>query len=868
MSVALTERSDVELKDTKSPLAGFRASGLWWIVPVLVAIFVFLQFDPRLLFSNTTTAGGDTGAHYMVPYYVEHHVLNHFRITGWSPQWYDGYPILTFYFPLPSLLVALINVVVPYGIAFKVVTALGSIFFPIGTYVLFRAAKLPKELAALASVFSLGYLLNTSYTIDGGNIASTLAGEFSFSLSLTIGLFFLALVLRGLKGPKRIALGALLYGLCAMAHILPAIFVAVVALVYVLLQFSLRKVLALAATGALGLAFIAFWIVPFGYFLPYSTSMGWQKVTGYLSNLAPSSLRPWLLLALIGALYSLYKREKFGISLFITGAISALTFAFMPPSAIYNARALPFWTFCIYTLAAVGVWGAIRSGFDIYNLLVRSTNARKSADHAPDVEQGDASEELANLGLLSLEGAPEVEPGSGPLDGDPRGSSPDSLDDLCAHSKPNSDGGGPLISEDDRFIDPDQYPEIDSVPIEEAPTSGPAQAVFLGVVGVIAGLILLVGILFPYFGSPPWLGFIKSARSFVPSWVSWNYSGYEGKAAWPEYRSIILKMRSVAQSYGCGRAMWEYNSSENDFGTPMALMLLPYWTNNCINTQEGLFFESSATTPYHFLDQSELSAAPSEAMSGLPYAGLNVNLGIAHLQMMGVRYFMAFSPSVVAAANRNSNLELIDQVPAVNPKSQTVSNTETWNIYLVKGSALVAPLQNLPAVITPNSNGRVQWLNSAVQWYMNPSEWSVLRAASGPSNWPRVSPKAKVAPIKHLPADAVSSIVAGNSNLSFNVTTPGVPVYVKISYFPDWKAKGAYGPYRVTPNLMVVVPTQKHVELNYGVSPIEKLSDGISIAAIVAIALMGTTYGARILGKLRRGGSVATSKTDADQLLG
>ena len=83
--------------------------------------------------------------------------------------------------------------------------------------------------------------------------------------------------------------------------------------------------------------------------------------------------------------------------------------------------------------------------------------------------------------------------------------------------------------------------------------------------------------------------------------------------------------------------MWEYDVSENDFGTPEALMLLPYWTNNCIGSMEGLLFESSATTPYHFLNQAELSVAPSDPMYGLPYGPLDVPLGLQHLQMLGVK---------------------------------------------------------------------------------------------------------------------------------------------------------------------------------------------------------------------------------------
>ena len=92
-----------------------------------------------------------------------------------------------------------------------------------------------------------------------------------------------------------------------------------------------------------------------------------------------------------------------------------------------------------------------------------------------------------------------------------------------------------------------------------------------------------------------------------PGWAKWNYSGYERKASYPEYHEVMSTMNQVGKTNGCGRAMWEYEPEDDRFGTPMALMLLPYWTHGCIGSMEGLFFESSATTPYHFLNQSELS---------------------------------------------------------------------------------------------------------------------------------------------------------------------------------------------------------------------------------------------------------------------
>ncbi len=141
-------------------------------------------------------------------------------------------------------------------------------------------------------------------------------------------------------------------------------------------------------------------------------------------------------------------------------------------------------------------------------------------------------------------------------------------------------------------------------------------------------------------------------------------------------------MEAVGKRYGCGRAMWEYSASENRFGTPEALMLLPYETNGCIDSMEGLLFESSATTPYHFLNQAELSAGPSEPEVGLPYGPLNVTLGVQHLQLLGVKYFMAETPQV-------------EQEAAADPALQLVAKTGPWT-YNYSGANTQHHLEHLP----------------------------------------------------------------------------------------------------------------------------------------------------------------------------
>ena len=45
------------------------------------------------------------GAHVWFPAYLRDHLLPSWRVAGWSPDWFAGFPAGQFYFPLPALLV-------------------------------------------------------------------------------------------------------------------------------------------------------------------------------------------------------------------------------------------------------------------------------------------------------------------------------------------------------------------------------------------------------------------------------------------------------------------------------------------------------------------------------------------------------------------------------------------------------------------------------------------------------------------------------------------------------------------------------------------------------------------------------------------
>ncbi len=348
-------------------------------------------------------------------------------------------------------------------------------------------------------------------------------------------------------------------------------------------------------------------------------------------------------------------------------------------------------------------------------------------------------------------------------------------------------------------------------------------------------------------GKYSWLGISSYDSSFVPSWVYWNYSGYQnsGKSREQEYFALVAEMKKLGQdpAFGCGRAMWEYEPELDQMGTPDALMLLPYWTNGCIGSEEGLYYESSATTPYHFLNAAELSDQPSNPVRGLDYpTGPDLAEGIQHLQMLGDKYFMAETPDIEAAAAADSNLRLIATVGpfpvTYTTGSKSTVEQRTWDIYEVQDSAEVTPLVYQPVVMTGVSKGGQAWLTASEAWYLDPSRWQVYEAASGPKTWARVSSTATDLPRTPLPPVQVTDIKEGTESISFNVDQVGVPVLVKTSYFPNWTVSGASGVYRVTPNLMVVVPTATHVTLSYGYTPVDWIGFILSLLGVLGVVVL------------------------------
>ncbi len=916
------------------------------------------------LLKDTTATGGDMGAHVWTADVIKRVVLPQWRLTGWTNEWFRGMKALGFYFPLPTLVIVVLSKIIPYNIAFKLVTVAGIFTLPSSAWLSGKVAGLRRPIPTLMGLASFAFLFGRHYDlyIYGGNILSTMAGEFSFSISVTFAVLFLGLFVRVLKTGEKRGLAALCLACTGLSHLLPTMWVLVTAVLLLLAYGDVTQlrakngklfggvlgvggiVAALIAagydvnygivafgfvlfglalydeiTGAFGLrqfsdailvlscgaAIAGFWLLAFFEDLPFTNDMGWEKSTRYIEFLLPfwakkppadsqiiavasilaaigaiaalwslaSAMlvrakrgRYWLpnsgslsviasgfialvvglsqhssialLLGVVGGfalsfmaivivseesrwqqavlilvtgvscaaailkwgspIWSIFaaaamiimllvlaginqlRYERWGVALTCTIAVAASLFTQSPQFRLWNARVLPFWFLSILLLAAFGAVKAVeivRTGLSWY------AAPRRHFDRS------------ASWGIV----------------------------------------GASMVM----FV-------AIGLPLNLVPKNTPIPKVRNGLIGAQLA---------------------KNTTDSNPAtgWAAYNFKGYEGQAGWTEYRALMDEANRVGKTYGCGTAVYEYDDAKlSSFGTPLAPMLLPYWTKGCMGSMEGVYFESSATAPYHWLtaalitapatnndDGSKKYSGPSNPQRDLPYQSFDLARGVAKMEAIGIKYYLAIT-------------DLAKQTADTLPSLKKVGTSGVFAFYELVNAATVAPLTEEPVVVTGIDQDQYGgWLDVDMDRYNNPMAFEIGKpqseqdqrtarypltvAWSGPKSWQRM--KAEVnkpkgvrtfgtgvaisqTTSKPLPPVVVSNIVEKETDISFTVDKVGVPVVVRASYFPNWSVEGAKGPYRIMPNLMVVIPTSKNVKLHWGFSRADILGYPASVAGL------------------------------------
>ena len=146
--------------------------------------------------------------------------MPNFQINGWSNDWFSGYPLYYFYFPLPAIITFFFNLIFPFGVAFKIMVVMSMILVVYSIEKLMR--NTPNQISIFGATAGLFYVFTESFTIYGGNLASTLAGQFSFAYSLAFANLSIFYLIKS-KNNFRFPISSTFLALCLLSHLIPFI---------------------------------------------------------------------------------------------------------------------------------------------------------------------------------------------------------------------------------------------------------------------------------------------------------------------------------------------------------------------------------------------------------------------------------------------------------------------------------------------------------------------------------------------------------------------------------------------------------------------------------------------------------------------
>jgi len=686
------------------------------IVLIIILGFLLSYFKPELLLSNTTISAGDTVGHYYGAYYMNKYLIPHGKLIGWSQDWFLGYPAFQFYFPLAFFISGLLGYFIALPVSFKIVTVLGTFLLPICTFFSFKLMKFKFPVPAIAASITLILLFlerispEEIYSMWGGNIPSTLAGEFSYSLSLSIAVLFLGFLYRGIEEKKYWIISAMLFCLVMLSHAVVAIFFAIISIFFLFSSKFIKNFYFLFKTFFLSLLLMGFWFIPMALKTQYTVPHVWgfpSRTEELIDMIIPEPLMIFYLLAVISFLLALWKKEK-RCFLFAFAVFVALSLFMLSPT----------------------------------------------------------------LNQLSIPGLKHFQ----------------------------------LI----KFL-PIMYLFI----LLMIPTS-------LSIVkGINAEWLIPLIILFLI------IYWVKNNVTYIPGWIKWNYEGYEAKSLWPDYK----KTNDFLSEHKVGRVAFEYDPDKynSGLGSSRATETIPIFSGRPIT--EGAHFQSAFSGPYIYNAHCEYSNGCSclfgSISGGCP--SFNIKLGTKHLKLFNVKHFFVSSDKV---KNLLKDMPEYERIYGPSP-------FEVWELKTHEGKYVVLP-EYEPVLVETDD-----WRSLSYEWFRDENLIDVPIVFVKNSNEISSDDLTKFKTVLHNPE--ISEIpkikVEENCTIQEDVKTEeiniktdciGKPLWIKISYFSNWKVEGADKIYLVSPSFMMIIPNSKNVRIYYGAT----LSDSIGLLCSITGVLI------------------------------
>lgn len=683
---------------------------------VLIAIFIFLlsYFKPSLILLNTTTAGGDTATHNYPAKYMHEYLIPHGKIIGWSPGWYAGLPLFQFYFPLPFILMETLALFTSIEVAFKIITVLGTFMLPVCALIAMKLMRFKFPIPALAAAFTLPFLFMEANSMWGGNIPSTLAGEFSFSFSFALTLVFLGLLYRGINtgkfGPesqsrlkKFILHNAVLFAAIILSHLYTMLFAGLTSLFFLLERNTkniIKNFLYLFKTYGLALLLTAFWLLPLVARLEYTTTYNYVWKIGNWQKVFPNILMPFYAIAGLSFAWAVWKRDNRIIFIVFSILAASMLYLFAHEIGVVDIRFVPFIQFFPLLIAAYGIGKLFGCMCD----KIRGSNIKITR-------------------ILQI------------------------------------------------------------------------------LLPIIAVIVVII--------------WVDNHVTYIDFWIKWNYEGFENKDLWNVYSNVNKFLQGSSND---PRVVYEHSPLHDSAGSLRAYENLPLFSGR--STLEGLYMQSTPTSPFVFYIQSQVSKVSSCPLPGYSCTVMNVTRAAARLRMFNVKHVIARTDKAIDAYN--TDIENYKHVKSISP----------YEIFQLRGEYAYVVVPEYEPVFFETDD----WKSTAYEWFKNEQALDVhLVFDSALKNRLLVASDLNNLPMTKIEDNCSIEEHVYNEEVRFNTTCIGKPHIIKISYYPNWHVDGADRIYLVSPSFMLIYPEQKSVKLYYGKSLIDQASEILSYAAVLII---------------------------------
>ena len=255
-----------------------------------------------LLNSPNWPTGGDSASHLLYAWLYADSQFFSGNVLPWLPEVFGGLPFLSYYFPLPFIGIALLSKLVGLAPAFKWGACLAAILLPGAVFVASRRwLEMSRTGALFGALGAMAFLLHEQNSIWGGNLLSTMAGEFAYSYGLCLATLAMIAWVRAVNTGRGWILAALLEAATGFSHGFPLLLLGFSTAFLLFEGAQFRRTLGLLARGHL-LAFclLGGWLWPMlemhGLTIPNDAAFpvqGWR-------DLLPATLWPILAGGLAG----------------------------------------------------------------------------------------------------------------------------------------------------------------------------------------------------------------------------------------------------------------------------------------------------------------------------------------------------------------------------------------------------------------------------------------------------------------------------------------------------------------------------------------------------------------------------------------